>query len=135
LGISEAEVIKRMGHLKDAGILRGVSPVLESRRLGITATTLVALHVPESRIPEVARIINGYPEVSHNYQRDHAYSVWFTLAAATETRIGEVLDEILKRTSIPETDMLNLPTRQRYKIDVKFSCCPDEEEADVRGCD
>ncbi|MDO9549591.1 MAG: AsnC family transcriptional regulator [Methanoregula sp.] len=128
LGISEPELLQRMGRLQAAGILRGVSPVLESRRLGITAATLIALRVPESRIHEVARIINTYPEVSHNYRRDHEYSVWFTLAAATEERIVEVLDEILKKTGISEADMLNLPTRAQYKIDVRFSCCPDDGE-------
>jgi DNA-binding Lrp family transcriptional regulator len=124
-----------MQRLQDTGILRGVSPVLESRHLGITAATLVALRVPDSRIHEVARIINGYPEVSHNYRRDHAYSIWFTLAAASGDRMGEVLNEILERTGIPETDMLDLPTRQRYKIDVRFSCCPDDGKEGTHGCD
>lgn len=128
LGISEPELLNRMERLQAAGILRGVTPVLESRRLGITTATLIALRVPESRIPEVARIINLYPEVSHNYRRDHDYSIWFTLAAATEERIGEVLDEILNKTGISEADMLNLPTRAQYKIDVRFSCCPDYGE-------
>lgn len=135
LSISEPEILKRMERLVDAGILRGVSPVLESRRLGITAATLVALRMPESRIHEVARIINGYPEVSHNYRRDHDYAVWFTLAAATEERIGEVLDEILERTGISETNMLNLPTLQKFKIDVRFSCCQNEKEVGIHGSD
>lgn len=124
-----------MERLVEAGILRGVSPVLECRRLGITAATLVALRVPESRIHEVARIINGYPEVSHNYRRDHDYAIWFTLAAATEERISEVLNEILKRTGIPETDMLNLPTLQHFKIDVRFSCCLYDKETGTHGSD
>jgi len=134
LGIAEPEVLLRMERLQAAGILRGVSPVLESRLLGITAGTLVALCVPEPQVAEVVRIINGYPEVSHNYRRDHEYAIWFTLAAATDERICQVLDEILRRTGIPETDMLNLPTLQHYKIDVRFSCCPDEE-ADAHGSD
>lgn len=133
--MSENELLRRMGRLQEAGVLRGVSPVLESRRLGITAATLIALRVPESRIPDVVRIINGYTEVSHNYRRDHAYSVWFTLAAATDERIVEVLDEILKKTGIPESDMLNLPTLQHYKIDVRFSCCPDDKEGVTSGPD
>ena len=127
LGIPEPEVLRRLGRLQAAGILRGISPVLESRRLGINAGTLVALRVPGPRVAEVAGIINGYPEVSHNYRRGHEYAVWFTLAAATDQRIGQVLDEILRRTGIPEKDMLNLPTLQHYKIDVRFSCCPEED--------
>lgn len=135
LGINENEVLERLGRLQETGIIRGVSPVLESRRLGLRAATLVALRVPGSRVREIARIISSYPEVSHNYRRDHAYSIWFTLAAPTDERIGEVLAEILDRTGISEEDVLNLPTLQKYKIDVRFSCCPDRDEVESREPD
>ncbi|MDD5418785.1 MAG: AsnC family transcriptional regulator [Methanomicrobiaceae archaeon] len=126
LGITESELLQRLVRLQAAGILRSVSPVLESRRLGLAAATLIALAVPEERVQEVARIVSSYPEVSHNYRRDHPYSIWFTLAAPTEERIAEVLAEILRRTGIGEEEMLDLPTVHAYKIDVRFSCCPEE---------
>jgi len=126
LGITESELLQRLVRLQAAGILRSVSPVLESRRLGLAAATLIALAVPEERVQEVARIVSSYPEVSHNYRRDHPYSIWFTLAAPTEERIAEVLHEILRRTGIGEEEMLDLPTVHAYKIDVRFSCCPEE---------
>ena len=135
LGITEDDVLERLGRLQETGIIRGVSPVLESRRLGLMAATLVALRVPESRVRGIARIISSYPEVSHNYRRDHAYSIWFTLAAPTDERIAEVLAEILGRTGISPEDVLNLPTLQKYKIDVRFSCCPDNGEVESRGPD
>jgi len=124
LGITEPEIISRMNRLKDTGIIRGISPVLESRHLGLHAATLVALHVPEERVDEVAAIISSYAEVSHNFQRDHYYSLWFTIAAQTEEGIRTVLDEILQRTGIPEPDVLNLPTIKKIKIDVRFSILP-----------
>jgi DNA-binding Lrp family transcriptional regulator len=135
LGSTEDDVLERLGRLQETGVIRGVSPVLESRRLGLMAATLVALRVPKSRVSGIARIISSYPEVSHNYRRDHAYSIWFTLAAPTAGRIGEVLAEILGRTGISPEDVLNLPTLQKYKIDVRFSCCPDNGEAENHGPD
>lgn len=60
LGITESEVIGRMKRLEAAGIIRGISPVLESRSLGINAATLVALHVPEERVDEIATVISSY---------------------------------------------------------------------------
>ena len=83
--------------LEEAGIIRGISPVLESRSLGLHAATLVALHVPEERLEDIATVISSYPEVSHNFQRDHYYSLWFTIAAQNEEGIRRVLEEILKR--------------------------------------
>jgi DNA-binding Lrp family transcriptional regulator len=81
LGIAGPDLLDRMKKMEDANIIRGISPVLESRPLGLHAATLVALRVPEKRLEEVAAIVSSYPEVSHNFQRDHAYSLWFTIAA------------------------------------------------------
>jgi DNA-binding Lrp family transcriptional regulator len=108
----------------DTGIIRGISPVLESRSLGLHAATLVALHVPEQRLDEIATVISSYEEVSHNFQRDHYYSLWFTITAQNEEGIHSVLNEILKRTGIMASDVLNLPTTKKIKIDVRFSFLP-----------
>ena len=120
LGITEPMLLMRLERLSRAGILRGISPIIESRPLGITAATLVALPVPDERIHEVAGIISGYPEVSHNFRRDHRYSVWFTLSAKDDDALREVLDEILERTGFFKDDILNLPTIRKIKIDVRF---------------
>jgi DNA-binding Lrp family transcriptional regulator len=124
LGIEEHEMISRMKTLNDTGIIRGISPVLESRHLGLHAATLVGLHVPAERTDEIAAIISSYREVSHNFQRDHHYALWFTITAQNGDGIKNVLDEILQRTGIPASDALNLPTAKKIKIDVRFSFLP-----------
>ena len=120
LGITEAVLLARMKRLEEAGIIRGISPVLESRHLGLHAATLVALHVPDGRTEEVADVISSCPEVSHNFMREHYYSLWFTIAAKDRAGVREVLDEILERTGIPASDMLDLPTVKKIKIAVRF---------------
>lgn len=135
LGITETEIISRMNRLKDTGIIRGISPVLESRHLGLHAATLVALPVPEKRVNEIAAIISSYAEVSHNFQRDHYYSLWFTIAAQNGEGIRNVLDEILQRTGIPASDVLNLPTIKKIKIDVRFSFLPAQSGEITHGPD
>ena len=129
LGIAEPDLLSRMKKLAEAGIIRGISPVLESRPLGLHAATLVALRVPEEQLDEVAAIVSSYAEVSHNFQRDHDYSLWFTIAAKDEAGVHAVLDEILDRSGIPVSDMLDLPTFRRIKIDVRFSF-PAAQEKD-----
>ncbi|MGA2121218.1 MAG: siroheme decarboxylase subunit alpha [Methanoregula sp.] len=135
LGITETEIISRMNRLKYTGIIRGITPVLESRHLGLHAATLVALHVPEDRMDEIAAIISSYAEVSHNFQRDHYYSLWFTIAAQDEDGIRNVLDQILQRTDIPEPDVLDLPTIKKIKIDVRFSFLPAQIRENTDGPD
>lgn len=124
LNITESEILCRMKNLEKSGVIRGISPVLESRHLGLNAATLVALHVPEERVDEIADIISSYAEVSHNFKRDHYYSLWFTIAAQDEEGIRNVLDEILQRTGIPASGILDLPTIKKIKIDVRFSFLP-----------
>jgi DNA-binding Lrp family transcriptional regulator len=126
LGITETMMLGRMRNLEEAGIIRGISPVLESRHLGLHAATLVALHVPENSVDEIAAIISSYEEVSHNFCRDHYYSLWFTIASQNEKGIQRVLDEILQQTGIPASDVLDLPTIKKIKIDVRFSFLPGQ---------
>ena len=128
LNITETETICRMKNLEEAGIIRGISPVLESRSLGLHAATLVALHVPEERLDEIAAVISSYAEVSHNFQRDHYYSLWFTIAAQNEESIQKVLHEILQQTGIPASDVLDLPTTKKIKINVRFSFLPAQQQ-------
>jgi len=121
IGTTEDDVIQRLGRLQEMGIVRGLSPVIESRNVGLSAATLVALRVPESSMPAVIRQVNAYPEVSHNYRRDHPYSLWFTITGKSESRIREILGEIGEKNGLSGPDILELPTVRRFKIDVRFS--------------
>jgi DNA-binding Lrp family transcriptional regulator len=120
IGISGAEILTRVNRLADSGIIRGIVPTLESGKRAHMASTLIALSVPEERITECAVIINEYPEVSHNFRREHEYNLWFTVAAVSTDRIEEIVQDILKRTNIQPDAMLNLTTIQKYKINVTF---------------
>ncbi len=119
-GISEHDLLVRLKRLTDAGVLRGISPVLESSRMGIGSATLVAMHLPDERVEEVATIVSGYPEVSHNFRRDHHYCLWFTICGKDDREVGRVLHEIAGRTGTTPGDLLDLPTVERLKIDVRF---------------
>jgi DNA-binding Lrp family transcriptional regulator len=133
IGISEQELLARAQRLQNKGVVRNISPVLESRHLGLNAATLIALRVPEARIQEVAAVISSYPQVSHNFLRDHEYALWFTLSGKHAGEIDHVLKDILRSTGIPASDLLNLPTVQQRKVDVRFSFLNDEERRDLRG--
>ncbi len=130
VGIPEHELLERLMKLKKAGVLRGISPVLESRKMGLSAATLVALHVPEDNVRKVAAIISSCPEVSHNFRRDHYYSLWFTISAENDERVGQVLAGILDQAGVPAKDHLNLPTVKKLKIDVRFPFLPSHGKVD-----
>ena len=116
LGISEDEVIKRLGRLHEEGAVRKIGPIINRKGVGGTST-LIAVNVPEEMVDEVAGYINAYHEVSHNYLRPGKYNVWFTVAAPKRKRIDVILDELHERTGL---EFIDLPTKKLFKIGVKF---------------
>ncbi|MDV2482471.1 Lrp/AsnC family transcriptional regulator [Methanoculleus sp. Wushi-C6] len=125
IGIPEAEVLRRVRRLTGEGIIRSISPVVESARLGLAASTLIGMRVPPDRVDELASAINREPGVSHNYLRDHDYNLWFTLAARDEAALHRKVEEIAVRTGVSPHDLLNLPSVRRFKIGVRFRFAPD----------
>lgn len=128
LGMSEREVVERLARLTRHGVIEQIAPILEPKSIGIRSSTLVAMRVPEGRVREVAAIVSEYDSVSHNYRRDGDYNLWFTVAAADDEGLSATLGEILRRSTIPPGDILNLPVVRRFKLDVRFRFLPEEEE-------
>ncbi|MCM2466894.1 siroheme decarboxylase subunit alpha [Methanoculleus oceani] len=132
LGMPEREVMGRLTGLSRRGVIKHIAPILEPGSVGIRASTLVAMRVPEERIHEVAAIVNEYDSVSHNYRRDDDYNLWFTIAAADEEELLGILEEIMRRSMIPPGDILNLPMVRRFKLDVRFRFLAEDDD-DGRG--
>ena len=77
------------------------------------------LKVPEDKIESFAEAVNHYPGVTHNYQRDNEFNIWFTFIAPSMERIAENLTDIAKTTGIKE--IINLPSTRVYKIKAHFN--------------
>ena len=129
LGLSGAEVLERCRRLQKDGVIRMIGAVLEARQVGLAASTLVAMRVPPDAIEEVAALVNSYDEVSHNYRREHDFTLWFTLTAPDRIRLETVVAEISRRSGIGPPDLIELPTVRRFKIDVRFPCGEGHGEA------
>jgi hypothetical protein len=73
--------------------------------------------VPPERLESVAALVGAYPEVNHNYEREHRFNLWFVVAAPSRERLDAVLTEIKERTGL---DVLDLPLRDAFHIDLGF---------------
>ncbi len=120
LGLSGEEVLRRLERLSKMGVVRKLGPIIDARKVGLTASTLVGMKAPQERIDEIVEVINSYDEVSHNYERNHEYNVWFTLTAPNQGYLAKILQEIGMKTGVPEEDILNLPTERLFKIKANF---------------
>ena len=74
-------------------MLRQLSAIFDTRALGYSSA-LVAAKVDPEHIDDAAAVINQHPGVSHNYKRNHAYNLWYTLAVPPGEDFDAHLDEL-----------------------------------------
>ncbi|MCH7966811.1 MAG: Lrp/AsnC family transcriptional regulator [Thaumarchaeota archaeon] len=112
------KIIKdHLNNLKKIGILRQLSAIFDTRMLGYTSS-LVAMEIEHDKLEYVASQINRHPGVSHNYEREHQFNLWFTLAVPPGTDLKTEVDRFNVLKGIKKVRML--PTLQLFKIGVKL---------------
>ena len=117
LSIPEREVMARIAHVKDLGVLRQLSAIFDTRALGYNSS-LVAAKVDPDHVDLGATAINDHPGVSHNYKRNHDYNLWYTVAVPPGESLEAHIDVLHERSGARVTRML--PTLTLYKIGVKL---------------
>ena len=117
LGTNEDTLLARLRELKAAGFLRRIGTFFDSNRLGYQGT-LIALKVEPSALCAVAEAVNRYPGATHNYEREGAYNLWFTLLTPSAEYESSILTEIRSLHGVE--DMLKLKANKKYKINVQF---------------
>jgi len=117
LGLREKEVILRIDRMVKGGIIRRIGANFNSRNLGFTST-LCAARVPMEKISGFVEKVNQYVGVTHNYEREGDYNIWFTFIAESQEVIDFSLQEIKRRTGV--RDLISLPAEKIFKIQVDF---------------
>ena len=116
-GISEEDVIRRIARLKETEIIRRMSGFFDSRRLGYQSM-LVAVKPLPGAFDQAVHFINCFPGITHNYERSHTYSIWFTIIAINRPTLDWILDRIEDCGAVES--MMRFEMSQRFKIDVTF---------------
>lgn len=115
--------------LKKRRVIRRLGAIFDAAHLGYSSA-LCAIAVPQpDDVDAVAQLINGYHNVTHNYERQNYYNIWFTLIAPSVFDIKVILSEIAERTGY--RDILYLPTLRLFKIRVDFKVGSRRSQAPV----
>jgi DNA-binding Lrp family transcriptional regulator len=117
LGLTHDDVLRRVARLKEAGIIRRIGGNFYPDKLGYVST-LCAAKVPREKVSAFAETVNRYTGVTHNYQRDNHFNVWFTFIAPSMEEIEANLARISEETGVP--DIINLPATKVFKIRAQF---------------
>lgn len=116
LGLGEDELIARIVRLRETGILSRFGPMYHAGNMG-GALVLAAMKVPSADFDSVAEIVNGFPEVAHNYERAHALNMWFVVATETEAEADAVFRRIEQATGLA---VLAMPKLQEFFVELKL---------------
>ena len=116
LGTDEATLMARIDALLEAGVLTRFGPLYHAEQLG-GGLTLAAMSIPPEDFERVAAQVNAFPEVAHNYARDHELNMWFVLATETPERIQKVLQAIEQATGYR---VYNMPKKEEFFVGLKF---------------
>ncbi|KJS33366.1 MAG: transcriptional regulator [Desulfatitalea sp. BRH_c12] len=117
LGLNEDEVIRRVKAMKDSGIVRRIGANFVPGKVGFVST-LCAARVPDEKIDSFSEVVNRYPGVTHNYQRENTINIWFTFIARSTEEIEENLARIRAETGVDH--IMNLPATKVFKIRAQF---------------
>jgi DNA-binding Lrp family transcriptional regulator len=117
LGMTEAALLERLGTLLQDGVLSRFGPLIHAEQLG-GGLTLAAMQVPAEDLERVIEQVNAFPEVAHNYERDHALNLWFVLATERPEQVGAVIAAIEARTGYP---VCNFPKEEEYFLNLRLA--------------
>lgn len=127
LHLNEDELIQIIDNLKKEKIIREISGIFNAAGLGYESS-LIAFAVPENNIEKAAGIINAHSGISHNYLRDHRYSIWFTLTVNKKRSIEKETEELAEKCDVK--DFLILKNEKLFKIGVMFHISEEDSNAD-----
>lgn len=111
--MTEHKVLDAIQNFRRKGCIRAFGPVFEARKLGYVST-LSAAQVDPDHLPTIASGMFDIPEITHNYLRDHAWNVWFTITAADRDSVDRILDRVRQFPGVKE--VMDLPATRVFKI-------------------
>ena len=120
LGTDEETIIEQISEEKKNNIIRQISPIFDTKRLGYSSS-LVSFKVKREDIDRAVEVINSHPGVSHNYEREHTFNIWFTLAVAPDSKLGLRKTVEILAEEAQAIDFIILPTLKLFKIAVKLN--------------
>jgi len=76
LGLSEAQVIARLAHLKASGVIRRFGVVVRHHELGYSANAMVVWDVPDEQVTDLGRCLAGFDFITLCYRRLRCLPQW-----------------------------------------------------------
>jgi DNA-binding Lrp family transcriptional regulator len=114
-GVDGGAVVAGFRTLLERGAISRIGGVFGAGAGG--SALLCALAVPAARLEAVAAIVSAQSGVNHNYEREHAFNLWFVATGADAAAVAATLARIEAACGLRA---LRLPMQRAYRIDLGF---------------
>jgi DNA-binding Lrp family transcriptional regulator len=115
--VSEGDVMQRIQALLDEGILSRFGPMYQAERMG-GGLTLAAMSVTEEDYDRVTEQVNAFPQVAHNYRREHELNMWFVLATESPEEIEDCIEDM---EAVTGYHVFNMPKEEEFYVGLRFA--------------
>lgn len=126
LDSSPAEIRGALAACRSTGIIRRIGGSFSATHVGYVSA-LVATRVAPSHIQAVAQHAARFDEVTHDYEREDALNLWFTVVAETADRLAAITNSVRSQPGVH--DLHVLPAIRTFKLRVNFDVSTPAEEA------
>jgi DNA-binding Lrp family transcriptional regulator len=133
VNISETEVIRRIKRMQEDGIIRRVGAMIRHIEAGIGFNGMIVWKVEPDRIEEAGRLMAGFPEVTHCYERPpfgEKRGTLFTMVhASSESGCLDTVRLISEKTGVKDYEIL-FSERELKKVSMTYFDDEDPEQND-----
>jgi DNA-binding Lrp family transcriptional regulator len=119
-GLSEREVISRLGRLAEDGVIRRFGVVVHHHELGYRANAMVVWDVPDAEVGEAGRRLAGLPFVTLCYRRprhlpDWPYNLFCMIHGRNRGAVEALVEEASAAAGLNGRPRDVLFSRRRFK--------------------
>lgn len=118
LGVEEADILATARELRADRAFKALGAVFEPGFLGYRGA-LAAVSVPDEDVEDVAQALAEQASVTHVFERDDRYNVWFVVAAEGKDRLRAVTAAVVGAAGAEES--LALADERVVKLTVDFN--------------
>jgi DNA-binding Lrp family transcriptional regulator len=110
IGITEEQLVKRIRSLKNQNVIRRFGATLRHQEAGFSSNAMVAWLVPDDRLEEAGKILAGFREVTHCYQRkpqgDWQYNLYTMVHGSDRDQCCRIAERMSRSAGIDDYVLL-----------------------------
>ena len=120
VGLTEAEVIRRIHELQELGVIKRFGVVVRHRELGYRANAMVVWDIPDDRVGEVGRCLGTHAFITLCYRRPRRLPLWpynlFTMIHGCDReQVLARVEDLVARCELQQVPRQVLFSRRRFK--------------------